>query len=96
MVVVDKRTDAEKRNARHVATRDLIKKLEKLERDLGKAEADVAVIQRQLADPLVYADNDRVKLLVEQHEQAKTKAAAMSDAWLAAGEELERVERRLA
>jgi ATP-binding cassette, subfamily F, member 3 len=92
--VVDKRTEAEKRNARHVATRDLTKKLEKLERDLGKAEADVAALQRQLADPTVYADNDKVKALVEQHEQAKSKASTLSDAWLAAGEELEQVEQR--
>jgi ATP-binding cassette, subfamily F, member 3 len=93
-VIADKRTDAERRNARHVATRDLIKKVEKLERDLGLAEADVAKLQRQLADPTVYADNEKVKTLVEQHEKAKAKAADLSDAWLAAGEKLEQAEKR--
>jgi ATP-binding cassette subfamily F protein 3 len=95
-VVLDKRTDAERRNARHVATRDLTKKLEKLEKDLGKAEADVATLQRQLADPEVYADKDKVKTLLDQHDTAKAKATRLSDAWLTAGEELERVERKFA
>jgi ATP-binding cassette, subfamily F, member 3 len=92
--VADKRTDAERRNARHVATRDLVKKVEKLERELGLAEADVAKLQRQLADPTVYADNEKVKTLVDQHEKAKAKAAELSDAWLAAGEKLEQTEKR--
>ncbi len=95
-VVVDKRTDAEKRNQRHVATRDLIKKIDKLEKDLGKAEADVLSLHRQLADPAIYEDKAKVKELVEQHEKAKTKAATLSDEWVAAGEELERIERKFA
>lgn len=95
-VVVDKRTDAEKRNQRHVATRDLIKKIDKLEKDLGKAEAEVSGFQRQLADPSIYEDKARVKQLVEEFDRAKSKAATLSDQWLAAGEELERVERKFA
>jgi ATP-binding cassette, subfamily F, member 3 len=95
-VVVDKRTEAEKRNQRHVATRDLIKKIDKLEKDLGKAEADVLALHRQLADPAIYEDNVKVKELVDLHERAKTKAATLSDQWLAAGEELERIERKFA
>jgi ATP-binding cassette, subfamily F, member 3 len=95
-VVADKRTDAEKRNQRHVATRDLIKKIDKLEKDLGKAEADVLSLHRQLADPAVYDDNARVKELVDLHEKAKTKAATLSDEWVAAGEHLERIERTFA
>ena len=88
-----KRREAERRNARHAATRELKQRTERLERDLGKAEAKVADLQRLLADPEVYADNDRVKEIVRQHEAAKDAAASLMDAWMTASEELERVER---
>jgi ATP-binding cassette subfamily F protein 3 len=91
---VAKRTEAEQRNARHGATRDLKKKIEKLERDLGKAEAEVADFHRQLAEPTVYGDNDKVRDLVAKHDAAKDKAASLTDQWLAATDELERAENK--
>ena len=88
-----KRREAERRNARHAATRELKQRTDKLERELGKAEAKVSELQRLLADPEVYADNDKVKDLVRRHEEAKDAASKLMDAWMTASEELERVER---
>ena len=74
----------------------LRKRTEKLERDLGRAEAHVADLQRELAEPGVYEDNDKVQDLVRRHDAAKDAAAGLMDAWMAASEELERAERRQA
>ena len=53
----------------------------------------MADLQRQLADPAVYGDNDQVVDLVRRHEEAKDAAAMLMETWMAASEELERVER---
>ncbi len=91
----DKRLQAERRNARHAATKELRQRAERLERDLGKSEGKVSELQRQLADPEVYGDNDKVKDLVRRHEAAKDAAAKLMDAWMTASEELERIERSI-
>ncbi len=91
---VGKRTDAERRQARSAATRDLRRKVERLERDLGRAEHDVAELQRRLADPELYQDGERVKVLVSAHDDAKERAASLMDQWLEAQGALDRAEAR--
>jgi ATP-binding cassette subfamily F protein 3 len=91
-----KRTEAERRQARSAATRDLRRKVERLERDLGRAEHEVAELQRRLADPDLYQDGDRVKLLVGAHDEAKERAASLMDQWLDAQGALDRAEARFA
>jgi len=86
-----KRDEAERRNARHNATKDLRKRIERLERDLGQAEATVAELQRQLADPDVYADNEHVQDLVARYDAAKDRASELMETWVKATEELERI-----
>ena len=63
-----------------------------MERQLVKAEAEVAELQRQLADPDVYQDNDAVKALVGRHDAAKDRASKLMDDWTAASEALERAQ----
>jgi ATP-binding cassette, subfamily F, member 3 len=89
-----KRAEAEQRNAKSGATRDLKKKVEKLERDLGKAEAEVLELHHQLANPDVYGDPEKVRDIVAKHDEAKTRAARITDEWLGASDELERAERK--
>ena len=91
-----KRTDAERRQARSAATKDLRRKVERLERDLGRAENEVAELQRRLADPDLYQDGGRVKLLVGAHDEAKERAASLMDQWLDAQGALDRAEARFA
>ena len=76
-----KRGEAEIRQQRHRATRELRSRVDKLERQLAKAEADVADVQRQMGDPAVYADAEQVKVLVQAHNVAKDKAATLMDSW---------------
>jgi ATP-binding cassette subfamily F protein 3 len=93
---VGKRTDAERRQARSAATKDLRRKVERLERDLGRAEHEVADLQRRLADPGLYQDGERVKLLVAAHDEAKERAASLMDQWLEAQGALDRAEAKFA
>jgi ATP-binding cassette, subfamily F, member 3 len=88
----DKRREAERRNARHRATKDLRRTVERLERELGQAEGQVAEFTRQLADPAVYEDAERVKGLVADHGAAKDRAAELLDAWEEAQLALEEAE----
>jgi ATP-binding cassette, subfamily F, member 3 len=80
----DKRREAERRNARHRATKDLKREVERLERALGAVEDRVADLTRQLGDPAVYEDAARVKGLVVDHGEAKDRAAALMQRWEAA------------
>jgi ATP-binding cassette subfamily F protein 3 len=77
----DRRTDAERRQQKHRATKDLRAKVERIERQLVKAEAEVADLQRLLGDPELYADAERVKDLVERHNAAKDRASGLMDDW---------------
>ena len=76
-----KRAEAEKRNSAHVNTRDLRKKQQAAERKWEKAEAQVAELQAQLADPEVYEDAEKVKTLVSEHDAAKDRAAELMTEW---------------
>ena len=79
---VQKRSAAEVRQARAVATKELKRKVERLERDLGRAETAVADLQRQLAETEIYEDHEKVRLLVAAHDEAKDRAAFLMDQWL--------------
>ena len=93
---VQKRSAAEVRQARAAATKELKRKVERLERDLGRAETTVADLQRQLAEPEIYEDNEKVRLLVAAHDEAKDRAASLMDQWLEAQGALDRAEARFA
>ncbi len=73
------------------AGRDLRKEVDRIERQWERAEADVADRQRDLADPDVYSDPDRVADLVSQFEAAKDRAAELMSEWERASARLGRV-----
>jgi ATP-binding cassette subfamily F protein 3 len=85
----DKRGEAERRQLEHAATKDLKREVARVERELGKAEAEVAELTRQLADPAVYDDPEAVKGLVARHAAAKDEAAALMARWERASLSLE-------
>jgi ATP-binding cassette, subfamily F, member 3 len=91
---VEKRSAAERRQARSAATRDLRKRAERLERDLARVEMLVADLQRQLGEPEVYLDQDRVRALVAAHDEAKDRAALLTEQWIEAQGALDRAEAR--
>ncbi|HVL99103.1 MAG TPA: ABC-F family ATP-binding cassette domain-containing protein [Egibacteraceae bacterium] len=77
----DKRAEAERRNRLYRETRELRERLTEVEEDLAAAEADVAELNRQLADPAVYDDSTRVTALIAAHDDAKERAATLTAEW---------------
>ncbi|MCP3992138.1 MAG: ABC-F family ATP-binding cassette domain-containing protein [Actinomycetia bacterium] len=84
-----RRDEAERRNATGRATRDLRKRIERLERQATKAEEEVTSLEQKLADPEVYADKALMNDLINDHERAQSKATRLVKEWEQAAEELE-------
>ena len=85
----EKRSEAERRQKRSADTKPLRSRVQKAERALARAEEAVADLNRQLADPEVYADPERATTLAKEFGDAKDRAAAAMDEWMAAAEALE-------
>ncbi len=85
----EKRIEAESRQAHSKRTKDLRKRVERLERQAMRAEEVVSGLEEQLGDPAVYEDPEEMKRLVATHEQAKTKAADLVSEWEEAVERLD-------
>ena len=62
---------------------------QRLEKKWEQAEAKVAELQAELADPDVYADTDRVVDLQSKHDAAKDEAARLMGEWEQAATRLE-------
>jgi ATP-binding cassette, subfamily F, member 3 len=94
-----KRREAERRNRIYRATRELRDAVGDVEQELGEAEGVVARVNRLLADPTIYGDEERVRALVAEHSAAKDRAADLMRRWETLSTELEeataRVERGL-
>ena len=86
-----KREEAEQRNASHQQTRDVKKKVARIEREWEKAEGIVAELQRSLADPATYEDSARVVELTRGLDESKQQASELMAVWEAATLELERL-----
>lgn len=57
----------------------------KLETTLASAQAELAAINQQLADPATYAspDRDKISELNTAHARLQTKVAELEEDWLA-------------
>ena len=75
--------------------KELRRELSALEKSLMAAEGTVAALTRQLADPDLYADTDRVAKVVAEHASAKDAAAALFARWEAVGTALETAQAEL-
>ncbi|MFV0318544.1 MAG: hypothetical protein ACK5O2_16480, partial [Microthrixaceae bacterium] len=84
-----RKRSAADRQARSAATRDARKRVQRLERQVAKADAEVERIGAELADPEIYDDHQRVRTLADEHEVAKVAAERLMADWLAAQEELD-------
>jgi len=84
----DRRAQAEVRDARHRATKDLKKAVRDAEKAWEKAEQTVTELERQLADPEIYGDHSRIAELAARHGVARKAAQAAMEAWEAASDKL--------
>ncbi|MGH9022117.1 MAG: ATP-binding cassette domain-containing protein, partial [Acidimicrobiia bacterium] len=91
----DRRTQAESRDVRHRATRDLKRAMQAAEGRFDKAEKVVAELERQLADPAVYGEHSRIASLAAAHGGARKESMAAMEEWEAASERLAQAEAEL-
>ena len=76
-----RRDAAESRNADYRATKELKKRLQRVERDWEAAEARLVELQTEMADPATYEDPDRLRELTTTHDEVKDKAAELMSEW---------------
>ena len=85
----ERRAEAEARNAKGRASREIRKKVERLERQAAQADTELRDIQKRLADPDVYADKALMNELIDAHDKAEAKATRLLEEWERAAHELE-------
>jgi ATP-binding cassette subfamily F protein 3 len=90
-----RKASASDRQRRDVATKELRQRVRKAEKAWEKAEAEVAELQRQLAEPALYDDPDKVRALAEAHDAAKDAVIERMTEWESATRALERAEASL-
>jgi ATP-binding cassette subfamily F protein 3 len=94
---VDKEHRIQDREARKALSRQkqsLEKKIRTVERGIGKEEARLAEIDRQLASPAVASDYSRLAPLTEERRQSVARHEELLREWAALHEELEAMESR--
>ena len=84
-----RRREAAVRQRSAAETREVRKRVQRLERQVAKAEADAERIGTELADPDIYDDHQKVRALADEHDAAKARAESLMSEWLSAQEELE-------
>ncbi len=89
-----RRAGAASRHERQQATKALRKRVDVAERQMGKAEAKIVEIQRELANSEVYQDPERVRDLVAALNEHKDRSAEALAEWETAQSELDAVEAR--
>lgn len=85
----DKRAQAERRNRLYRATKQLRTEVDEVEAALARAEAEVAALQRQMADPDAYADPQHAKELALRHAAAEDRVEQLMARWEQLATELE-------
>jgi ATP-binding cassette subfamily F protein 3 len=71
------------------ARQQLRKEVNRLERELTAAEGEVADLNRQLSDPAVFGDPEKVTDLSRRFGEAKDRSSRLMDEWAEASSKLE-------
>ena len=77
----DKRAAAESRNERHQATKELRKRLTKVEREWEAAEAEIVLLHEKMADPETYSNVEALREITTAHDVLKDRAAELMGEW---------------
>ena len=86
-----RRLTAEERQARQRASKELKSRVQKLERQVQRAEAEAAKLAEQLADPDIYDDHQKVRQLADAHDAERSTVDRLIEEWEAAQLELDAV-----
>jgi len=88
-----KRIEAEKRQQRYKATKDLKERSSKLEKEIHKLEQELEQLNAVLVDPNVYNDRKKIGELSEKHTKTKSSLDKNVKQWEEVSLSLEEIER---
>ena len=88
-----KRIEAEKRQQRYKATKDLKERLAKLEKEIHKLEQELEKINAELFNPDTYNNHTQIRELNEKHKEIKLSLDEKVKEWEEESLSLEEVER---
>ena len=89
-----KRIEAEQRQKKYNATKDLIKKIELLERQISDLERKEKNLERELTLPEIYSNPDTAKEKNLEFQNSKRELAKVLAEWEEASNELSRIEQQ--
>ena len=89
-----KRIDAEMRQKRYIATKDLIQEIEKLEKEIELSELRQRELETILVDPAVYSNPQEAKNRNLEYVQTKELLDKTIAAWEKLSEELHNIEKQ--
>lgn len=87
-----KRVEAEMRQQKHKATKDLVKEISKKEKLIEKLETELKDLENKLADPQVYSNGVAVKETTSRLNQCRTELNAALKDWENLNEKLLEIE----
>lgn len=87
-----KRLEAEMRQQKHKATKDLVKEISKKEKLIEKLETELKDLENKLADPQVYSNGAAVKETTSRLNQCRTELNAALKDWENLNEKLLEIE----
>jgi len=76
-----KRIEAEVRQQKHKATKDLVKEISKLENQISKFEITIKDLESKLADPAIYSNGETAKQTTNDFNQAKSNLDSAMKKW---------------
>lgn len=89
-----KRIEAELRQKRYVATKEIKTKIEKLENEISKLELEKIEIENQLADPKIFSNPQIAKNTNSLYEKVKSDLENKYEIWSSLSNQLEEIEKQ--
>lgn len=89
-----KRIEAELRNKKYKATKDLKIKLEGIEKEISKLEEEKINLETKLSDPNIYTNQALAKSTTSNYEKIKIELDSLYSKWTTISSEIEEIEKQ--
>ena len=86
-----KRIEAELRQQKHNATKDIIKSINSLEKSISELEIEHKELEEKLADAKIYSDGEKIKQTTTRFNQIKSDLEKALNQWTNLNEELQKI-----
>lgn len=87
-----KRIEAELRQQKHIATKDIVKEISKVENQISNFEIKLKDLETKLADPTIYSNGETAKQTTNDFNQAKSNLDSAMKKWEELNEKLIEIE----